>query len=448
MAKGDGRRWVKQAVTRGATAIISDSPLASDPGVPVVVIPDMESRLGALAASFWNHPSASLNLIAVTGTDGKTSTSQFIARALNALGHSCANIGTLGIGWPGDQHLEGNALTTPDAFTLQRALAHLRDAGARTVTIEASSHGLSQGRLDGASVDAAVLTQLGRDHLDYHGSQEAYAAAKRRLFERQELRSAVLNADDPFSLECQKCLRSSTQQITYSLAGNHKAKIQGRLFHSSARGLFMEVRYRGHTERLRTSIRGSFNAQNLMAALGALLCMDIDFPAAAKALEGVSPVPGRMEIFTSPDKPLVALDYAHTPNGLEQVLRDFRQFVSGSLWCVIGLMGNRDRGKRPLMGAHLARWADCIILTDSMTHGEDPNAIIGDLLRTIPPDKPVRVIHDREAAIAWALDRAKPEDGVLVIGTGKGHERETIELNGRRIRADYACVSERLRLQG
>ena len=449
VAVAAGRHYVQDAVARGAAAIITESMLPTPPAVPVVTVPDLPARLGTLASRFWGNPAAALDLVAVTGTDGKTSTSQFISQALNALGHPCANIGTLGVGWPGAQRIEGCALTTPDVLSLQRSLARLREQGARAVAIEASSHGLSQGRLDGAAIDVAVLTQLGRDHLDYHGTMEAYAAAKRRLFERPELCAAVLNADDPFSAQCQAALPGTARPIAYSChPGEGKAHLTGRILHSGTDGLTLELHHAGRRRRVETALHGRFNLPNLLAAAGALLAMGIEFDDAAQALSKISPVAGRMELFVVPNRPLVALDYAHTPNALDQVLRDFRSLIGGRLWCVMGMMGNRDRGKRPLMATHLARWADRIILTDSMTHGEDPEAIIQDLLRALPPGTPAQVIRDRETAIHYALDRAHPTDGVLVIGTGKGNERETIELNGRLVRADFDCVKRRLAVQG
>ncbi|MEJ2479985.1 MAG: Mur ligase family protein [Acidihalobacter sp.] len=296
-------------------------------------------------------------------------------------------------------------------------------------------------RATGVEFDTATFTNLSRDHLDYHGSLEAYAAAKRRLFERPELRAAVINRDDPFGTDCLGGLASAARPIGYSLQAHPQAGLQGRFARLDRHGLELDVRWNGRPARLATSLLGTFNGANLLAALGALLGLGADLDAAVEALSGVTPVPGRMEIFTAPNRPLTVLDYAHTPNALELVLSDFRSYVPGRVWCVLGAMGNRDRGKRPLMAAVAARLSDRIILTDSIPDGEDPASIIEDLSAGLPPGTPAEVIRSREAAIAHALASAGPDDGVLITGTGKGNERTRRGCQGQPQHSDYDQVS-------
>ncbi|APZ41818.1 Mur ligase family protein [Acidihalobacter ferrooxydans] len=441
VALAGGIAYLDDAVRRGAVAALVDAAPPEPAPLPVIVVPDLRARLGELAGRFYGHPDRELTLIAVTGTDGKTSTTHYIAQALNATGCRCAVIGTLGVGWPDHLVAEGNGLTTPDVITLQRTLARLRAQGAQAVALEASSHGLSQGRLDGVAIDVAGLTHLSRDHLDYHGSLEAYVAAKRRLFERSELRVAVLNEDCAFGRDCRSALVPGVRVVAYTLADAPHADVTGRIASSDRHGLVLDMTCAGFSGRLETRLRGAFNGPNLLAALGALLGLGVDVDRAIRTLGQVTPVPGRMELFCAPGRPLVALDYAHTPNALETVLRDFRTYVAGRIWCVMGAMGRRDRGKRPLMSEVAARWADHIVLTDSLTHGEDPDAIIADLRSGLPSGAAVDVVHDRAAAIAYAVDHAGPEDGVFIAGTGKGNERESIDLNGQVVASDYAHLS-------
>jgi UDP-N-acetylmuramoyl-L-alanyl-D-glutamate--2,6-diaminopimelate ligase len=440
-SRGRGLAHLDDAAARGAVVALAEEPPPDDAPLPVVIVPGLRTHLSALASRFYGHPDRDLALVAVTGTDGKTSTTHYIAQALNALGMPCAVIGTLGAGWPGAQVPESHGLTTPDVISLHRTLARLRAQGAQAVALEASSHGLSQDRLEGLEIDVAVLTNLSRDHLDYHGSLEAYAAAKRRLFERPELRAAVVNRDEAFGADCIAELAPTVNAIGYSLHGHPKADLRGHFARSDRHGVELALDHKGRPARLAAALLGSFNGANLLAALGALLGLGIDLDAAVEALSGVSPVPGRMEVFSAPNRPLTVLDYAHTPNALELVLSDFRAYVPGRVWCVLGAMGNRDRGKRPLMAAVAARLSDRIILTDSIPHGEDPAAIIEDLSSGLPPGAPAEVVRSREAAIAHALASAGPDDGVLITGTGKGNERSVPDAEGRSPYSDHAQVN-------
>jgi UDP-N-acetylmuramoyl-L-alanyl-D-glutamate--2,6-diaminopimelate ligase len=443
----NGLAYLDDAAAHGAVVALTEKEPPTPAPLPVVVVPELRTHLGTLAARFHGHPDRELTLLAVTGTDGKTSTAHYIAQALGELGFPCAVIGTLGAGWPGEQTTEDNGLTTPDVIGLHRTLARLRTQGARGVVLEASSHGLSQGRLDGIKIDVAVLTHLSRDHLDYHGSIEAYAAAKRRLFERSELRTAVLNEDDAFGRDCRTRLAPGVRALGYSLQGRASAALRGRLHRAGPGGLALDVAANGRERRLSTKLAGSFNVSNLLAALGALLALGEDLDNATAALSKVTAVPGRMELFAKPNRPLTVVDYAHTPNALESVLTDFRGYVPGRLWCVLGAMGNRDKGKRPLMAAVAARLSDRIILTDSIPNDEDPALIIEDLSSGLPPGTAAEVIRSREAAIAHALASAGPDDGVLITGTGKGNERSAPDANGHLSYSDHAQVSACLEKQ-
>lgn len=440
-SRGSGLAHLDDAAAHGSVVALAESAPPADSPLPVVVVPGLRAKLGDIAAHFYGYPDRDLSLVAVTGTDGKTSTTHYIAQALGALGRPCAVIGTLGAGWPGCQVAEGNGLTTPDVISLQRTLARLRDQGAKAVALEASSHGLSQGRLDSVNIDVGVLTHLSRDHLDYHGSLEAYAAAKRRLFERKELRAAVLNRDDAFGRECLARLSRGVRPIGYSLHGARGAELSARLSRSDRHGIELDVGWENRQGRVNAALLGAFNGANLTAALGALLGLGYSLEEATAGLSKVTPVPGRMEIFSAPNRPLTVLDYAHTPNALEMVLTDFRSYVQGRVWCVLGAMGNRDRGKRPLMAAIAARLSDRIILTDSIPYGEDPVAIIEDLSAGLPPGTAAEVIRSRKAAIAHALASAGPEDGVLITGTGKGNERSRPGSSNQLKYSDYDQVS-------
>lgn len=440
-SRGCGLAHLDDAAARGAVVALAEEPPPDGACLPVVIVPGLRSQLSALASRFYGHPDRDLTLVAVTGTDGKTSTTHYIAQALSALGMPCAVIGTLGAGWPGNQVAESHGLTTPDVISMHRTLARLRAQGAQAVALEASSHGLSQDRLEGVEIDVAVLTNLSRDHLDYHGSLEAYGAAKRRLFERAELRAAVVNRDDAFGAACLDALAPTVRAVGYSLQGHSQADLQGRLARVDRYGLELDLSRGDHQRRLSAALLGRFNAANLLAALGALLGLGVDLDAATAALSEVSPVPGRMEIFSAPNRPLTVLDYAHTPNALELVLSDFRSYVPGRVWCVLGAMGNRDRGKRPLLAAVAARLSDRVILTDSIPHGEDPACIIEDLSSGLPPGTAAEVIRSRETAIAHALASAGADDGVLITGTGKGNERSRPGGAGPLQYSDYDQVS-------
>ena len=427
-----GLAFIADAVRAGAVAVVWEPA----PGLPAIdnslAIPALEitslgAKAGVIASRFFGHPSHDLSVIGVAGTDGKTSCSHFIAHALAGLDSSCGLLGTLGYGIYGQ--LEAGTHTTPDALTLQSHLAGFRDQGLRHVVLEVSSHALDQGRVSGTEFDVALFTNLGRDHLDYHGDLEAYGRAKRRLFEQPGLNTAVLNTDDPFSRELVAALPDHAGVIAYGLAGvpswikarTEFRSVMGKALQMDATGIRMDIGTSWGSGTLKSALLGEFNARNLLGTLGVVLACGIPLTDALELMSHVKTVPGRMERFGGESgQPLVIVDYAHTPQALEYALIALRQVCRGSLWCVFGAGGERDPGKRSLMGACAEKLADRVILTDDNPRREDPQEIVADILSGISVPSAVLVEHDRAAAIRRAVDSADGSDVVLVAG--KGHE--------------------------
>jgi UDP-N-acetylmuramoyl-L-alanyl-D-glutamate--2,6-diaminopimelate ligase len=379
-----------------------------------VPVEGLAARAGTIAAAFYADPSAVVGVIGVTGTNGKTTTTQLIAQALAHTGTLCGVIGTLGSGFPG--RLSETTHTTPDAVTLQRLLAELRGDGAQAVAMEVSSHALAQGRIDTLHVDTAVFTNLTHDHLDFHGSLEAYGAAKARLFAHPGLRHAVLNLDDPFGRRIHDMLPASVERVGFTL-GSGAADIRATEVEFRSDGIRARILARGETGELRLPLIGRFNLENALAVIGALLVRGLSLELVLAALRDVLPVPGRMERVG--DTPLVIVDYAHTPDALEQSLRAIRSHCRGRLWCVFGCGGDRDRSKRPLMGRLAREHADEVVVTSDNPRSEDPLAIIAGICAGIPDAGVIREA-DRRAAIFRAIREAGPVDCVLIAG--KGHE--------------------------
>ena len=417
-AVAQGAVAVCYEVAEGETAFLS----AQVNNVPLLAVRKLSQQAGLIAERFYGCPSRELFVVGITGTNGKTSCSQFLAHALNSEQRPCGVIGTLGNGLV--DRLTPGSHTTPDAVTLHGLLAELREAGARSVTLEVSSHALDQGRVAGVSFAAAVFTNLSRDHLDYHGDMAAYGEAKLRLFHAPELRYAVVNGDDEFSKAILATLRAGVTAVSYGLGTAMAADIphvQGRVVQLSREGLVMTVHTPWGEGQLHSSLLGRFNASNLLAVLATLLVSGMPFAEALQHLTQVRPVSGRMECFGGDGhRPLVVVDYAHTPDALQQVLTALREHCSGKLWCVFGCGGDRDRGKRPLMGAVAAHLADRVIVSDDNPRSEDPARIVADILAGIDDKQAITVIHDRDAAIAAAIAQAGVDDVVLVAG--KGHE--------------------------
>jgi len=429
-----GLEFAHEAVARGAAAVAwDDADSAPDMPVPAVRVPGLAERVGEIAARFYGHPSRSLFVTGVTGTDGKTSCCHILAQAMTHLSGACGYMGTLGYGFLPE--LEEASHTTPDPVRLQGWLARLRAAGADSVGMEVSSHALAQARADAVTFDTAVLTNIGRDHLDYHGDMGAYVAAKRRLFEMPGLRAVILNGDDDYGQRWLDELPADRVRVVYGLETD---ELRGKADHwltardvlAQPQGLALDIATSWGDVRLQSRLLGRFNAYNLLATLAVLLMRGYAPDAAAAALERVDTVPGRMEpVAVTNGHPLVVVDYAHTPGALEQALRALCEHVPGRVHCVFGCGGDRDPGKRPLMGEVAARYADDVWLTDDNPRGEDPAAIVAQIRNGMPTDAAVAIQHDRAAAIAAAIGAAGPGDGVLIAG--KGHENVQI-VDGRR----------------
>ncbi len=415
-AAQDGRRYIREAVARGAAAVLFEA----DPGmetpeanVPVIAVTDLKQRVGLIADRFFGAPSHRLSVIGVTGTNGKTTCTQLLAQALDAPGRRCALIGTLGTGFP--DALDHSIHTTPDAVRVHALLADFVRSGAVTVCMEVSSHALDQGRVTGVAFELALLTNLSRDHLDYHATMEAYGAAKARLFECAGLKRAVINQDDPFGRALLHRLAGRQAVTGYGIA---QGEIRALDVMPTPQGLALRIATPAGEVALRSALLGRFNAENLVAVLACLLALGLAPEAAAARLARAKPVAGRMERFGGDGRPQVIVDYAHSPDALEKVLRALREHTAGRLWCVFGCGGERDRGKRPQMGRIAEALADEVILTDDNPRREDPDGIIEEIAAGMSA-RPA-VVRDRAAAIRRALEGARAGDVVLVAG--KGHE--------------------------
>jgi len=439
-----GLAHLDEALARGAAAVVWEPPF---PGVgevgagavPLIPVERLGQRAGLIADRFFLHPSRDLTVVGVTGTDGKTSCAHFLARALDRPGRRCGLMGPLGCGLPGA--LERSDRTTPDAVEVHARLDALRREGAGWAVMEVSSHALDQGRVTGVRFAAAVLTNLTRDHLDYHGDVAAYARAKRRLFEPEDLGWAVLNADDPTGARWLAEPPGPARLVGYGVecevpAG--AAWVVGRRVEADADGIRMEVDTAWGRGRIEAPLLGRFNAWNLLAALAVLLALDTPVEEACARLSRVNAAPGRMERFGGGEAPLVVVDYAHTPHALEQVLAALRPLAAGDLWCVFGCGGERDRGKRPEMGRVAEAGADHVVVTDDNPRGEDATQIVVEILAGMRDPDRAYVVRDREAAIRLAVERARPGDVVLVAG--KGHEDCQIVGTERRPFSDRATV--------
>jgi UDP-N-acetylmuramoyl-L-alanyl-D-glutamate--2,6-diaminopimelate ligase len=442
-----GLRYAAAAADKGA-AIVLYEPMA-DIGVPALdgisclAVPNLREELGTIADRFFGAPSARMRIAGVTGTNGKTTTAWLIAAATEQLGLASAYAGTLGVG-PLNA-LQPRAHTTPDCVSLHRELAALRDQQARVLGMEISSHALDQSRVAGLRVDTAVFTNLTRDHLDYHGTLEAYGDAKARLFAMPGVRCAVINADDAFGSTLLAEYGNALPTIAYSRAtplaiGSQVRWLVAEHVELGVRGLTLTIGGDFGRAQLRSRLIGEFNAENLLAALGVLLFGDVELSAAVRALEEVDAPPGRMQTLVAAHQPLAVVDYAHTPDALAKALRAARAHTTGQLICVFGCGGERDNGKRPLMGEAAARLADRVIVTDDNPRGEDGARIVAQILAGMPKNEHVLVERDRARAIALALSSARAGDVVLVAG--KGHEDYQIVGSERRHFSDAEVIAD------
>ena len=417
----DGRRFIADAIARGAAAVLWEHHgFRWDERweVPNLGVENLRARVSEIAGHVYGNPSESLWMAGVTGTNGKTSVSQWIAAASDALGRRSAVIGTIGNGLVGER-TEGRN-TTPDPIVLQRLLADYLRRGARSVAMEVSSHGLDQGRVAGIKYDAAVFTNLTRDHLDYHGTMQAYAEAKFALFAQRGLRQAIVNTDDECGREFARRLAGGPLDVI-TFGTGEGARLRARDVRLAESGVRFTVEGDFGAGEVVAGVLGAFNVSNLLAVLGALLAQGIAFGDALRALAKLQPVPGRLERLGGGAAPLVVIDYAHTPDALEKALTALRPTVAAGhkLVCVFGCGGDRDPGKRPLMGHAAAKLADQVVVTSDNPRGEDPHAIIEQVLAGIPQGR-AEAIEDRQVAIFSAVHHARAGDVVLLAG--KGHE--------------------------
>lgn len=425
-AKSDGRDFIEQAIARGAAAVLVEAEFgaAAPQTVPVLEVGGLKMLLGPLAAQFYGEPSRRLLAIGVTGTNGKTSSSQWIAQLLTRLGRRCAVIGTVGAGFAGED-LADFGLTTPDAVSLQSTVRSLADAGAQALAMEVSSIGLEQERAAGIDFRIALFTNLTRDHLDYHGSMEAYEASKARLFDWPGLECAVINADDEAGRRyIDRSLARGVKTIASTIENRPVAAGASRLvaedLRTTAEGLAFTVRWGAESAAVAVRLVGSFNVANLLGVIGVALAAGYPLVAICAELGALVPPPGRMQQISRPGAPLAVVDYAHTPDALIQACAALRPLAAargGRLWVVMGAGGDRDPGKRAPMGAAAAAGAERVVVTSDNPRTEDPESIVAQVAAGAPQAE--RIV-DRAAAIAHAIAAAAPADVVLIAG--KGHE--------------------------
>ncbi len=447
-----GLMHLPQALARGANAILWEPDTgveAPQAQVPSIAVEKLGQRLGEISARFHGRPADRMFVAGVTGTDGKTSTAHLIAQAFETYGRACAYLGTLGNGRLGQ--LDAATHTTPNPIALHANLAAFLEQGIDACAMEVSSHALDQHRVGGVNFDAVVLTNLSRDHMDYHGTVENYANAKRRLFEAGDARTLILNRDDEYGAKWIAQIAQTAQKdqlCVYGIGGErpeHHAFVIGRELALTESGLSLTLETQTAQASLSSPLLGAFNAYNLLAAAAVLLSAGLSLDECATALQVATTVPGRIEAFCGrEDQPLVVVDYAHTPRALEQVIAAVRAHVQGEVWCVFGCGGDRDRGKRALMGHAASLAADHVVITDDNPRSESPQAIVKDIMSGVVDAhrERVQIEHDRNAAIAHAISLAKKGDVVLVAG--KGHETVQISASGTRPFSDRARVAELL----
>lgn len=435
-AKFDGRAHIADALQRGAAAVayeVEGATVLPLTDVPLIPVKGLAAQLSDIAGRFYGDPSRQLNLVGVTGTNGKTSVTQLVAQALDLLGQRCGLVGTLGTGFYGA--LESGLHTTPNPIAVQATLADLKNAGAKAVAMEVSSHGLDQGRVAALAFDVAVLTNLSRDHLDYHGTMEAYGAAKAKLFNWTDLRCRVINLDDEFGRQL-AADKHDSRLITYSLEDS-SAYLYCReaLFDDDGvRATLVTPQGEHH---LRSALLGRFNLSNVLAAVGALLGLEYALDEILAVLPKLEGPAGRMQRLGGGNQPLVVVDYAHTPDALEKVLMALRPHAKGRLLCLFGCGGDRDRGKRPLMAEVVERLADGVLVTDDNPRSEDPAQIFDDIRAGFSAVDKVDFVPGRGLAIARLIAAAAADD--VVVLAGKGHE-DYQEIKGQR--HDFSDLAE------
>ena len=449
----DGRGFVAAALASGASACLVEADgveAFNFQGAAIAALPQLKAATGPIAAALLGFPAEAMAVIAVTGTNGKSSTAWWTAQALGALGQRCGVVGTLGMGEP-PEHVVPTGLTTPDPVTLQRGLAQMRHEGFAACAIEASSIGLVEQRLAGLPIAVAQFTNFTQDHLDFHTDMAGYWAAKRRLFDWPGLRAAVVNVDDAQGEVLASELVGGRLDL-WTVARDRPARLRGLNLRYSDGGMAFDIVEAGSARpdahaSVRCALIGDYNASNLLGVVGALRALGVPLADAAAAMSKLTPVPGRMQRVPARDSdgPEVVVDYAHTPDALDKALQALRPFAvarGGRLVCVFGCGGNRDAAKRPLMGALAHRLADQVVLTSDNPRNESPALILAQILVGIPTADAVDVIEDRHAAILHAVTSARSADVVLIAG--KGHEPDQEIAGVKRPFSDVAVAAEAL----
>jgi UDP-N-acetylmuramoyl-L-alanyl-D-glutamate--2,6-diaminopimelate ligase len=435
-ARQHGLAHVEQAINRGACAVVFDPSgdgrrLAEQiADVPIIAVEGLGLKLGDIAARFYGAPSGTIDVIGITGTNGKTSCSQFLSQLLD----DCGIIGTLGWGEWGK--LRKTLNTTPDALETQRILAQLLKEQKQVVAMEVSSHGLEQGRVNGVNFKGAVFTNISRDHLDYHGTMEAYLQAKLALLNKPGMAFVVVNLDDPY---CDRIIAAVPKAVVvWGISVQGKTLASGECISADnvlhkVDGMEFDVRWREVSQRVKTPLYGDFNAENVLIVLAVMLAMGVSMAKAAQKLAYIKPVTGRMERLGGGAQPLIFVDYAHTPDALDKVLAITRKHCQQALWLVFGCGGNRDKGKRAQMGRIAEQRADYVVITDDNPRFESGLDIVNDILAGCSPNGrnagKVAVIQNREQAIQNVIARAAVNDCIVIAG--KGHE-DYQEIKGER----------------
>jgi UDP-N-acetylmuramoyl-L-alanyl-D-glutamate--2,6-diaminopimelate ligase len=447
----DGRQFIAQAIAQGANAVIWDAhnfKWNAAWQIPNLAVSDLRQQAGAIAAEVYGNPSQKLWMVGITGTNGKTSCSHWLAQSFNGLGRKSALIGTLGNGFP--PALQATLNTTPDVIRVHGLLTEYLQQDAQVVAMEVSSHALEQGRVNAVKYDVALLTNLSRDHLDYHGDMSSYAAAKRRLFDWQQLKFAVLNLDDAFGSELAEQLQdAAVEVIGYGLSDQALQQAErlglrmvfGGKLQLDAQGCRLQVHSSWGGGALSSPLLGRFNAENLLGTLAVLLVSGVVLDDALRVVTQLRSVPGRMQTLGGGESPSVVVDYAHTPDALEKVLHTLREVTApggGKLICVFGCGGDRDKGKRPMMGTVAGKLADLSIVTSDNPRSEDAQEIMAAIVPGIGGR--YEVIADRAQAIAQAIRQAQAVDTVLIAG--KGHE-DYQEINGVKYPFSDMAVAQR-----
>lgn len=448
----DGRLYINHALQQGAVTILYEDDesfkltLAKDyQSIPCIAVKNLLALIGPMAARFYNNPSQKMRIFGVTGTSGKSSCSLFLAAALHDEQQPAGILGTIGNGVYGA--IQESSHTTLDAISLQKTLANLQNQRVQNIAMEVSSHALCQGRVNGLQFDTAIFTNLSHEHLDYHGNFTNYAAAKRRLFNFPKLQAAVINADDPYGQQWLQELAGKLPVYAYTLDSKlGKASlfptVYAQQFHLSIQGIVANINTPWGSGILHAKQLGRFNLSNLLAVLTALVARGMPLAQVLTKLADLPQVPGRMEAFGGGELPTVIVDYAHKPEALKQVLMTLRDCCTGKLWCVLGCGGNRDKTKRPIMGQLAEQHADYLIVTDDNPRREDPKQIVADILQEMIAPHSAIVEHDRERAIAHAINCAQPQDIILVAG--KGHESYQIVGEQKILFSDVLTVQRLL----